>query len=95
MQRVGGLGPSDPAYPSGVERVDGRGRTRGIRWRLGAWFDPSGPHVGEKLVGDFGEHFFSQTSHAQNVVSSPVDVVSERNKLTRKRSEEMRYGRRK
>lgn len=38
--------PSDAAYPSGVERMDGWWRTRGVRGRQGAGFDPTGPHVG-------------------------------------------------
>ena len=63
--------------------------TGGVRWWKGARFDPSGPHVGQELIGDFGKYFFSQSSHAEDVVSSPVNVVSERNKL-RKRGEETR-----
>lgn len=55
--------------------------TWGIRGWKRAGFDSSGPHVGQELVRDFGEDFLSQSSHAKDVVSSPVDVVSERNKL--------------
>lgn len=73
--------PLDSAYPSGEERVDGRRRTGGVRRRQGAGFDPSGPHVGQELVGDFSEHLLRQTSHAEDVVPSSVNVVSERNEL--------------
>lgn len=55
--------------------------TGGVRRWQGAWFDPTGPHVGQELVWDFSKHFLSQTSHAEDVVSPPVNVVSERNKL--------------
>lgn len=64
--------------------MDGRWWTGGVgRWQ-GARFDPSGPHVGQELVRDFGEHFLSQASHAEDVVSPPVDVVSERDELWRR-----------
>lgn len=61
--------------------MDGRRWTGGVRRGQGAGFDPSGPHVGQELVRDLSEHLFSQTSHAEDVVPSSVDVVSERNKL--------------
>lgn len=61
--------------------MDGWGGAGGVgRWQ-GARFDPSGPHVGQELVGDLGEHLLRQASHAEDVVPSPVDVVSERNEL--------------
>ena len=63
--------------------MDSRWGTGGVRRWQGAGFDPSGPHVGQELVRDFGEHFFSQASHAEDVASPSVDVVSERNKLWR------------
>lgn len=61
--------------------MDSRWWTRGVRRWQGAWFDPPGPHVGQELVRDFGKHFLSQASHAEDVVTSTVDIVSERNKL--------------
>lgn len=76
--------------------MESRWWTGGVRRWQGAWFDPSGPHVGQELVWDFGEHFLGQASHAEDVVSPPVNVVSERNKLwrkeERKQAEERRGG---
>ena len=76
-----GLRPLDSAYPSAEEGVDGRGGTGGVRGRQGARFDPSGPHVGQELVRDFGENFLSEACHAEDVVPPPVDVVSEGDEL--------------
>lgn len=73
----------DPAYPSGEEGVDGWRWAGGVRRWQRARLDPSGPHVGQELVGDFGEHFLSQAGHAEDVVTPSVDVVSERDKLCR------------
>lgn len=73
--------PLNSTYPPGKKGVNGRCRT----WGIGRWqwprFDASGPHVGQELVWDFSKHFFSQTGHAENVVSSSVNVVSEGNEL--------------
>lgn len=63
--------------------MDSRWWTGGVRRWQGAWFDPSGPHVGQELVRDFGEHFLGQASHAEDVVTSSINIVSERNKLQR------------
>lgn len=61
--------------------MDGRRRAGGVRRRQRARLDPPGPHVGQELVGYFGEHFLRQASHAEDVVAPPVNVVSEGNKL--------------
>lgn len=61
----------------------------GVGRRQGPRFDPSGPHVGQELVRDLGEYFLGQASHAEDVVPSPVNVVSERNKLGRKTEEKV------
>lgn len=82
--------PLNSAYPSGEKGVDSWWWTGGVRRWQGPRFDASGPHVGQELVGDFSEHLFSQTGHAEDVVSSPVDVVSERNEL--RRGKETRRG---
>lgn len=63
--------------------MESRWWTGGVRRRQGAGFDPSGPHVGQELVRDFSEHFLSEASHAEDVVTPSVNVVSERNKLRR------------
>lgn len=61
----------------------------GLHWRcVGRWrwrrLDPAGPHVGEELVGDLSQDIFGEPGHAQDVVSRPVDVVPEWDKLRRK-----------
>lgn len=63
--------------------MESRRRTGGVRRGQGPGFDPPGPHVGQELVRDFGEHFLSQASHAEDVVTPSVNVVSERNELLR------------
>lgn len=73
----------DSAYPPCKEGVDSWWWTGGVRRWQGPGFDSSGSHVGQELVWNFGKHFFGQTSHAQDVVSSPINVVSERNELRR------------
>lgn len=54
---------------------------RGVRRRRGWWLDSSGPHVGEKLLRDLSEDIFSQSSHAQDVVSASVNIIPERHEL--------------
>lgn len=73
--------------------MESRWWTGGVRRWQGAWFDPSGPHVGQELVWNFGEHFLSQPSHAEDVVSPSVNVVSEGHELEeRSGGEEWRRG---
>lgn len=55
---------------------------RGRRWRR---LDPSGSHVGEKLLWDLGQDILRQSSHAQDVISTPVNVIPEWYKLKQKR----------
>lgn len=75
--------PLDSAYPPCKEGVDSWWWTGGVRRWQGPGFDSAGSHVGQELVWYFGKHFFGQASHAKDVVSSPIYVVSERNKLRR------------
>ena len=79
----GGQRTSDPAHPPGEEGVDRRRGAGGVRGGQGPRLDPPGPHVGQELVRDFGQHLFSQAGHAEDVVPPPVDVVPERNELDR------------
>lgn len=55
------------------------------RWCVRRWswrrFNPPGPHVGQELVGDLSQHIFGEPGHAQDVVSSAVNIVSEWDKL--------------
>lgn len=44
-------------------------------------FDPPGPHVGQELVWDLCKDLLSQAGHAEDVVATAIDVVSERDKL--------------
>lgn len=73
--------PLNSAYPSGEEGVESGWRAGGVRRGKGAWFDPSGPHVGEELVWDLCENFLSQAGHAEDVVATAIDIVSKRDKL--------------
>ena len=73
------LSSSDSAHTSGEERV--HGGDGGVGRGGGARFDPPGPHVGEELVRDLGQHLLGQAGHAEDVVSPPVYVVSEGDKL--------------
>lgn len=65
-----------PSY-LGLERLCRRCVGRGRRQRL----DPSCPHVGEELVGDLGQDVLGKAGHAQDVVTCPVDVIPEWDKL--------------
>lgn len=76
-----GWKPLNSAYPSCEKGVDSWWWTGSVRRWQGTRFDPPGSHVGQELVGNFSQHFFSQTGHAEDVISSSVNVVSERNKL--------------
>lgn len=82
----------DPAYPSGEEGVDGWRWTRGVGRRQRAGFDPSGPHVGQELVGDLGQHFLGQAGHAEDVVTASVNVVAERDELEKMRAQSRGLG---
>lgn len=88
--------PLDSAYSSGKEGVDSWWWTGGVRGWQRSGFDSSGSHVGQELVWYFGKHFFSKTSHTEDVVSSSINVVSERNELRRgnkeNKGEETRRG---
>lgn len=55
------------------------GRAVGRRRR--GWLDPSGPHVGQELLGDLGQDVLGQPGHAQDVVSTSVHVIPERHEL--------------
>lgn len=50
-------------------------------------FHASAPHVLQELIRDFGKNVFGQTGHAEDVIPSAIDVVSERNELRRNRRE--------
>lgn len=69
----------------------------GGRWAggVGRWqragFDPPGSHVGQKLVGDLGQHFLGQAGHAENVVTASVNVVAERDKLEKIGGQNIRF----
>lgn len=67
--------------------MDGWRRTRGVGRRQRAGFDPSGPHVGQELVGDLGQHFLGQAGHAEDVVTASVNVVAERDELEKMRAQ--------
>lgn len=77
----------DPAYPSGEKRVDGWRWAGSVGRRQRARFDAPGSHVGQELVGDLGQHFLGQAGHAENVVTTSVNVVAERDKLGKKMGE--------
>lgn len=71
-----------------------RWRSDGVGWRLGAsgvgwrdwvWFNASALHIRDQLVGDLCQDVFSQSRHAQHVVSCSIHVVPERDKLLWKR----------
>lgn len=80
----------DPAYPSGEKGVDGWRWTGGVgRWQR-AGFDPPGSHVGQELVGDLSQHFLSQAGHAENVVTTSVNVVPERDELEKMEEQNIR-----
>lgn len=68
-----------PSY-LGLERLCRRCVGRGRRQRL----DPSCPHVGEELVGDLGQDVLGKAGHAQDVVTRPVDIIPEWDKLGEK-----------
>ncbi len=57
----------------------GGGRQRG------PGFDPPALHEGQQLVRDLRQDVLSQSSHAQDLVPWPVDVVPERNELDENR----------
>lgn len=57
---------------------------RCVRRRCWRWFNPPGPHVGQELVGNLSQHILGQPGHAQDVISSPVNIVSEWDKLGKK-----------
>ncbi len=66
-----------------LQRLDECGR--GFGGVLG--FDASAPHVLQELIRDFCKNVFGQTGHAEDVIPSAIDVVSERNELRRNRRE--------
>lgn len=71
-----------------LQRMDECGRGfggAGVGRVLG--FDASAPHVLEELIWDFCKNVFGQTGHAEDVIPSAIDVVSERNELRRNRRE--------
>lgn len=63
--------------------LDGLPRWCVRRWSW-RWFNPPGPHIGQELVRDLSQHIFGEPGHAQNVISSPVNIVSEWDKLRKK-----------
>lgn len=72
-----------------LQRVDGVDE---CRWGFGGAgvgrmlrFDASAPHILEELIGDFRKNVFGQTGHAEDVIPSGIDVVSERNELRNRR----------
>lgn len=50
-------------------------------------FDASASHVLEELIWNFRENVLGQTGHAEDVISSAIDVVTEGNKLRRNTTE--------
>lgn len=83
---VCGIQLPNPCFPhldSSYLSLEGLSR-RCVRRRSWRRFNPPGPHVRQELVRDLSQHVFGEPGHAQDVISGPVNIVSEWDKLRKK-----------